>query len=211
MVPLIAGFPGWAELHAPKHLCAHSRPPGGISGQNRRADGADALIGGDLNCCLGPEKDRFHRGAAHCHHTRNTGERARLRLEDLLEGCHVRDIWRSINREVSQFSFRRGAYASRLDYWFISEHLSELATESSRILWRFDNRLPQDPNFWADMATFLKDYSCDPEISAPHVKWDFLKHEIRNFTLTTHVEPRIWSQLGGAFHGTEKGHNQLNP
>lgn len=120
---------------------------------------------------------------------------------------HVRDIWRSLNPEKRQFSFRRGPCSSRLDYWLISEHLTELASDSSILpvalsdhsmvslsvmvspelrgpgLWRFDNRLLKDLSFCSALTTHLQNFLADSGVSSPHVRWDFLKYEIRKFSI----------------------------
>lgn len=53
------------------------------------SDSLNLFIGGDLNCCLDPEMDRFSREANVPLYNRRSSDRARSRLENLMEGCHV--------------------------------------------------------------------------------------------------------------------------
>lgn len=68
-------------------------------------DCLNLFIEGDMNCCLDRERVRFSMDSSHSHHNRSYSERARLRLVDLIEGCQVWDIWRSLNHEEGQFTF----------------------------------------------------------------------------------------------------------
>lgn len=143
-------------------------------------DISNLVIGGDFNCCLDPSKDGFVR--------RNDSElpppssaRARLRLSQFADELDISDIWRLLHPEALQFTFRRSAYSSRLDFWLISEHLTELVRESEILpaalsdhssvslliqavpsirgpgIWKFDNALLLDSDFVVAMINFLRD------------------------------------------------------
>ena len=78
------------------------------------------IIAGDFNLTLDPAKDR-------------NGEQPRLMrdycrqrsraLKETLEEFRLVDVWRNQNPDASQYTFTRGTSRSRLDYFFISEHL----------------------------------------------------------------------------------------
>lgn len=77
------------------------------------------ILGGDFNLCLDPSKDRARSNTGG-----KQGSEARYpdRITALNEELHLFDVWRRIHPSSRKFSFRRGTSASRLDYWFISEH-----------------------------------------------------------------------------------------
>lgn len=182
-------------------------------------DSVNLILGGDLNCCLDPFSDRYDQGAdsesVAC--SPPSPSRARLTLKVFIEEFSLYDAWRLMHPHAKQFTFRRAAYASRLDYWFVSEHLTEwirkseirptaqsdhsavfLALQAVPItrgpgIWRFDNSLLLDKTFVSEMSNFLKDLKPDNEISSPHVQWDFVKHKIKTFCMA--FERRARSRL----------------
>lgn len=170
-------------------------------------DVVNLIIGGDFNCCIDPANDRYRRGFPLDPPTPPSSDRATLCLRSFLEEFSVRDVWRSTNPDSLQFTYRRPNYASRLNYWFVSEHLTEWI-RSSEIrpaaqsdhsavffslqtipitrgpgIWRFDNALLLDKNFINKMSLFLETYVPSEELDSPHVQWDFFKFKIREFCM----------------------------
>lgn len=76
------------------------------------------LLGGDFNALLNPKLDKNSQS--------NSSAAAvpyRARITSLLEDRLLCDLWRTRLPEARGYTFRRGAYMSRLDYLFISNHL----------------------------------------------------------------------------------------
>lgn len=174
------------------------------------------ILGGDFNCYMEPELDRYSRLVGP-NISSPTFSRAREQLKGLADELALTDIWRLLHPGLKQFTFRKSAYASRLDFWLISDHLTELAEDSKILpvalsdhnavslsiqtipivrgpgLWKFDNSLLLDSIFTKAMTNFLKDYQFDENLPSPHVQWDFLKYEIHKFCID--FASRAGSQL----------------
>lgn len=77
----------------------------------------NVILGGDFNCFLNQDLDRnlpiSHSGGVSPY---------RENIKALLEDKSLCDIWRLRHPQDRGYTFRRGSYASRLDYVFISEH-----------------------------------------------------------------------------------------
>lgn len=84
------------------------------------------IVWGDFNCFLNPSLDRNSWCGVPTH-----TEPYRARILSFLENWSLCDIWRQRNPNKTGFTFRRGSYASRLDYVMISNHLSELVCSST--------------------------------------------------------------------------------
>lgn len=165
------------------------------------ADSPNIMMGGDFNCCIDPGADRFSRLDGP-DVAPPVSSRAGDRLKTFAEELSLSDVWRLQHPDVRQFTFRRSAYASLLDLWLISEHLTELVRESAIRtaplsdhnamslsiqaiptvrgpgIWRFDNSLLLNKDFVSTMIEFLENFGFDGSISSPHTKWDFLKYVI---------------------------------
>lgn len=86
---------------------------------------ANIIMGGDFNCILNQDLDRNHPPS-------QPGGVSQYRdsIKALLEDKSLCDIWRLRHPEVRAYSFRRGSHDSRLDYIFISDHLSETVVQA---------------------------------------------------------------------------------
>lgn len=169
-------------------------------------DVSNLILGGDLNCCIDLNKDRFSRNDnSEANHL--VSPRATLRLREFADELAVVDVWRLLHLDALQYTYRRKAYASRLDLWLVSEHLTELVQESeihpatlsdhSAVslviqtvptvrgpgLWRFDNSLLLEQTFVLAMNAFLQKCWAEDIASSPHAKWDLLKYKIRKFCI----------------------------
>lgn len=158
------------------------------------------IVGGDFNCFLHPSLDRNSQGMAPSH-----TEPYRAGLCSFMDNWSLCDVWRMRNPGKTGYTFRRGNYASRLDYIMISNHLSELvgsstikmlahsdhamvsvAIKPSLIkkgpgLWKFDNMLLESEEFVMQMINFLSEWSPPGELTDPNVVWEWLKFEIQKF------------------------------
>lgn len=83
------------------------------------------FMGGDLNHCINPTLDKFNRRKTKIPSEYNHGKVVGKRLDSLMEELQLTDAWRHANPTTRQYTFRRRSYASRLDYWLISDHLKE--------------------------------------------------------------------------------------
>lgn len=186
-----------------------------------KLDVTNLIIGGDLNCCLDPAYDKYHREPFLGTLPSPASVRATLALKAFISEFSSRDVWRTMHPDERQFTFRRPDYASRLDYWFVSEHLSEWiqhaeirpaaqsdhsavffslqATPIARGpgIWRFDNSLLMDKTFVLEMSRFLETCVHHDELASPHDQWDFIKYRIRNFCIsfTRRAKSRLKSQM----------------
>lgn len=89
---------------------------------------SNIILGGDFNLCRDPDMDK---NLTDARRSRGGNTRYGDRIEALCESLMISDVWRHIHANTRRFTFRRGRYASRLDYWFASDHLLDSNTESS--------------------------------------------------------------------------------
>lgn len=160
------------------------------------------ILGGDFNSTLNQDLDRNQPP------TKTGGpNQYRERIKALLEDNHLSDIWRLRNPSSRGYTFRRGSYASRLDYIFISDHLSETVSRTTITresqsdhsllimeckqqrsskgpgLWRFDASLLTNTTFTSQMSEFLEAWEAPPELLDPRVTWEWLKFQIKEFVI----------------------------
>ena len=138
------------------------------------------IIAGDFNLTLDPAKDR---DGDQPRLMRDYCRRRSRALKETLEEFRLVDVWRRQNPDASQFTFARGVSRSRLDYFFISEHLClsgaqvecnimppYLADHRAVQLkvdlagqvrgsgyWKFNNSLLVDENFVEDLRAFMQE------------------------------------------------------
>ena len=162
------------------------------------------IIGGDFNCALTP-RDKEGGNPV----TRKLPVIIEInRLCNLYNLC---DIWRSLNPDVKQFTWRDKSFKvqCRLDYFFSSNELSNLASDCSIIyapksdhsaaqinLIAEEFKQKKGPGFWKFNTSFLEDHQYVTELreNLPEFKskyqsvedlglrWDLIKMEIRGFT-----------------------------
>lgn len=125
-----------------------------------------------------------------------------------MEEYNLVDIWRSQNLGVPRFTFHRGPSDSRIDFWLMQEHLSNLVVSSDispsifsdhsipslvlRLgpsfprgpgLWKFNGSLLQDTLFVNHMREKLKDLKQDSLQDDPIQRWQFIKFQIRSTSI----------------------------
>lgn len=164
--------------------------------------GSNIILGGDFNCLLNQNLDRNLSTPPP-----GTANQFRNRIKAFLDDRGICDIWRLRHPNGRGFTFRRGSYASRLDYIFVSDHLSDRVSgtqihqdphsDHSMVLveirqqdrsrgpglWRLDTSLLTDPSFTTQMADFLEAWESPPELSDARVKWEWLKFKIKDFVI----------------------------
>ena len=118
-------------------------------------------------------------------------------------------IWRIRNPKAKQYTFRQkhvsGFLQRRLDYFFISNNIQEfildtdiilaISSDHSLILISFSKEkqdskssgfweLPSDKIFKEKLKQHIQNIESDNQLSNdPQIKWEFLKYQIRKFTI----------------------------
>lgn len=158
----------------------------------------DIILGGDFNLILNPNLDRIDLSTA-----TGVSGRYRDRINALLHELHLCDVWRLMNSNKKRFTFRRGRYASRLDYIFLSEHLVNTDTKTSIIpcslsdhdvitlaigpsttmlgpgLWKLNNDLLFNDRYIELITNTIQEASSDDHEMDPNAAWEWIKHRIK--------------------------------
>lgn len=164
----------------------------------------NVLLGGDFNLCSDPDLDR-NPPETRSFQAENTkyGDRVQALCDSLM----LFDVWRSLHPDTKRFTFRRGGYTSRLDYWFASNHLLDTDTESTispcalsdhslvsiRVgarpptrgpgIWRLDNALLSKPDYVDTIKEVIREVEDDPPLSSPCADWEWLKFRIKTASI----------------------------
>lgn len=160
----------------------------------------NVIIAGDFNYILNPALDKSSPAPMPA-----ATEDHRTRIRTFVEENLLCDVWRDRFPAKPNYTFRRGSYASRLDFFLLSTHLSEgVSSMSTQVsaqsdhsllllqfnnptqakgkgLWRFNTALLNNNDFIIQMSEFLSDWVPPPELENPCAIWDWLKHEIKVF------------------------------
>lgn len=89
-------------------------------------DANNLIIAGDFNCLLKPSLDKNN-----CTPCQSSSGMVRDRLSLLMEEWALSDVWRIRNPSQGAYTFRRGHYyASRLDFFLTSAHLTDKDTDN---------------------------------------------------------------------------------
>ena len=140
-------------------------------------------------------------------------KRSVVKIVELKGTYNLTDIWRIRNPKANQYAFRQnhvsGFLQRCLDYFFISNNIQEfildtdiipaISSDHSPILisfskekqhskssgfWKFNNSLLSDNIFKEKLKQHIQNIESDNELSNdPQVKWEFLKYQIRKFTI----------------------------
>lgn len=183
-------------------------------------------LAGDFNCILDPKLDKNSLSPAPAG-TAMYRNGLRIFMEEAL----LSDVWRVTHPEKSNFTFRRAAYASRLDFFLVSSHVSERVSDmktqvssqsdhsllSIRInkgettrgpgIWKFDTTLLTNDDFLTSMSEFLTDWVPPPELDNPSVVWDWCKFQIKLFV--TKYSKNIYSREKQTIRDLQKELNDL--
>jgi len=165
------------------------------------------IIGGDFNRTLA-EKNK--KGG-------NTNNRKHLAVEEVKKLCSLydfNDIWRVLNPETEEFTWRNKSFKiqCRLDFFLISKTLNDLTdkckifyapeTDHSAILihikshelkhergpgfWKFNLSLLKDEAYVTKLRTEIPNFQLKyKDIEDLSLKWNLIKMEIRGFTVNT--------------------------
>ena len=139
---------------------------------------------------------------------RNDNPKYRDELKSFLEVNSLVDVWRILNPYKKVFTWHRGDKRSRLDYFFVSEHLLnrlddvkihpgvqsdhsllELKLDSvcedqrGRGFWKFPENLLHDTEYVLKTKKLIKEKIDELQINDLGLKWDMIKMEVRNFTV----------------------------
>ena len=138
----------------------------------------NVIIAGDFNITLDPVRDREWPNQRT---VRDYCRRRSKAVRETLEEFQLVDVWRKQNPDASQYTFSRGTSRSRLDYFFISEHLCSPGVKVTCVImspfladhravqlkvcpvrqargpgyWKFNNSLLSDENFVQELSTFI--------------------------------------------------------
>ena len=132
----------------------------------------------------------------------------REELKSFLEVNNLVDVWLIMNPYERLFTWHRGDKRSRLDYFFISEHLLNrlkdvkihpgIHTDHSllelkldpideeqrgRGFWKFPEYLLHDTEYVTKAKELIRNKIIEHQIEDLGLKWDMIKMEIRNFTV----------------------------
>lgn len=168
-------------------------------------DVQNIIVGGDLNICMDPLLDKTSSSSTQPQYETSP---YRSRVLAFCENLCLSDIWRRLNPLGKAFSFRRGQYASRLDYWLASDHMICPDTSSSIVpcslsdhasitlklgsktqkngpgLWRLDNTLLQNQEYRELISGLLDELEHLDDLSNPNAKWEWLKFTIKSESIT---------------------------
>ena len=138
-------------------------------------------------------------------------KRSLAKLMKIMQNLDVNDIFRVRYPLVKRFSFHRKnpKIQRRLDYLFPSNSLQEFISDvkiipsfmsdhspvlfsvnffpvsaRGRYGWKFNNTLLQDANFPNNLKAHIQSLNDDlAYLDNPHLKWEYLKYEIRKFSI----------------------------
>ena len=163
------------------------------------------IIGGDFNCALSP-KDKL--GG-----TPVTRKASVIKeIENLCESHNLHDIWRTLNPDLSRFTWRNKSLKiqCRIDFFLISDDLCNLTKKCEILLapesdhsavsihiqsdslaqkkgpgfWKFNTTLLEDEVYIAALQENLPKYKEKySDVTDSGLKWDLIKMEIRGFTV----------------------------
>lgn len=148
--------------------------------------GNNMILAGDFNCILDHDLDKNSDSIPS-----TASINFRDRFKNFIEEWSLQDIWRIRHPRKKIFTFRLTNYASRLDLFVISSHLTEgishlksqvsahsdhvilsLLVNSTRSswgpgLWKFDSSLLSREDFIKGMTDFLTTWSSPSRIAKP--------------------------------------------
>lgn len=160
------------------------------------------IIGGDFNMVMDEAFDRFPQKFSASH--------PNLTLQNFCLHSNLVDAWRSGNPNLRQFSWFKpnGTSKSRIDYWLTSPNIMNFIKDTSisaapltdhccisisfhsgeqksrsKGYWKFNADLLKHENFCSQIRSIVKDVSSSKDIASFVSKWEYLKHQIRDFSI----------------------------
>ena len=164
---------------------------------------ANYILGGDWNLYLSLLLDKLDSMPE-----TNDNSNYRENLKSFLEINNLVDVWRVINPHEKFFTWHRGDKRSRLDYFFISEHLLNRLVDTKihpgihtdhsllelnldaqeenprgRGFWKFPENLLHDTEYVSKCKNLINEKIREHQTENLGLKWDLIKMEVRNFTI----------------------------
>jgi hypothetical protein len=161
------------------------------------------IVGGDFNFYLNPKLDKQD----NIKHTLDNID-YRREILSIIEFFNLSDAWRILYPDTRRYTWHARGKASRLDYFFISEHLmNELSNykiipglhsdhsilslsfnnsnkQRGRGFWKFNNNLLHDTHYVTNIKTILSDCKSKySNIQDKGLTWELCKLEIRSFSV----------------------------
>ena len=162
------------------------------------------ILGGDFNVHLNPYLDKTT-GMSETNDCVNY----RKELLAFLNSENLVDIWRILNPSKKMFSWSRNNQKSRLDYFFISEHLinttamadilpcthsdhsllvvafkGQVSHQSGRGFWKMNTSLLYDPIYVNEIKKIIASTASENrQLDDKSLVWDITKLNVRNFTI----------------------------
>lgn len=164
----------------------------------------NVFIGGDFNTVLNEDLDK--RG--------NIAERFNVRRSEytdklcqFAEDNDLVDVFRMLHEKVKRFTFRRGTYAARLDWWWVPDHLTNaivkidvltsVQSDHSPVMFSLKfSEFERGPGFWKFNTSLLQDLAYIERIKKLCVadeiinfgsnasdRWEFFKFRAREVSI----------------------------
>jgi len=163
------------------------------------------VVGGDFNVVLDPIKDK--RGG---NREANKTMKYRSELIAFAETLNLCDIWRDKNSDKFGFTWhcKKSKIFSRLDYWFISDHLANNVNKTDILptinsdhsiiklsvklstpkrgpsYWKFNSSLLKDKEFVNKLKAVIETSSKKHFHTNKNLMWELVKMEIRSATIS---------------------------
>lgn len=141
--------------------------------------GVNLLLEGDFNVIMDQKVDRNQDGGGHAQ-----SDPGRNALKSFMDDWNLADLWRLRYPQKRAYTFRRGSYSSRLDYFLTTPFLTDISdraeikhmtcsdhslisiklnfassTERGPGFWRLNTELLGDDAFVTEMKDFLDDWT----------------------------------------------------
>lgn len=171
----------------------------------------NVIIGGDFNLYLSQKLDKMDTTSLS-----NDNPNYRKEIESYLDSENMFDIWRVLNPDKRMFTWHRGDKKSRLDYFFISDHLTNILKDTSILpgihsdhsllklslsnatnhnigkgMWKFNSSLLHDTEYVTNVKNILSIAKSKYNyINDKRAVWELIKMDIRSFTVPYTVKKK---------------------
>lgn len=155
----------------------------GMDERLNQLEPTNLVVAGDFNCILDSTIDKNTAGEGH-----PQGDQGRNALKSLMDEWNLLDVWRVRHPQEKAYTFRRGDYTSRLDYFLIHPHLADISRKENMvnlscsdhslitIQFNFDSSTDRGPGFWRFNTDLLNNESFVQKMK------DFLKNPQEPFS-----------------------------
>lgn len=169
------------------------------------------ILGGDFNLYLNPKLDKPDTMS-----DSNDNPHYRKEILSFLETEGLVDVWRVLNPDKRFYTWFRGKQKSRLDYFFISEHLLNVTSNvdilpgiqsdhsllklqinnskqfrTGKGFWKFNSSLLQDTKYVNDIKEIIQTCGKNYEhLEDKSLVWEIIKMDIRNYTISYSISKK---------------------